>query len=181
MTRIELARKGTITDEVKFVASAEGLSSEQLSEDLAAGISVIPINKNHKIAPIGIGRGMRTKINANIGTSKDMISIDGELKKLEVLVKYGADAVMDLSTGGPIRELRAMMLKHSPVAVGTVPIYEAAVKAAEQKGAIARMTPDDLFEVITWRLRRGFCHRSFRPYDEGCGEAEKGRQDSRHR
>ena len=106
MTRIELAKKGIITDEVKLVASAEGLSPEQLSEDIAAGVSVIPINRNHEIKPIGIGRNMRTKINANIGTSKDRISIEDEMEKLEVLVKYGADAVMDLSTGGPIRELR---------------------------------------------------------------------------
>ncbi len=148
MTRIELAKKGVITDEVKLVAAAEGLPPDQLSEDIASGVSTIPVNRNHKIMPIGIGRNMRTKINANIGTSKDMVSIDGEMKKLEVLVKYGADAVMDLSTGGPIRELRKKMLERSPIAVGTVPIYEAAVKAAEQKGSIARMTADDLFAVV---------------------------------
>lgn len=148
MTRIELAKKGIITDEVKLVAAAEGLSPEQLSEDIASGVSVIPINKNHGITPIGIGRNMRTKINANIGTSKDMVSIEDEMKKLEVLVKYGADAVMDLSTGGPIRELREMLLKRSPVAVGTVPIYEAAVLAAAHKGSISRMSADDLFGVI---------------------------------
>jgi phosphomethylpyrimidine synthase len=148
MTRIELAKNGIITDEVKLVAAAEGLSPEQLSEDIASGVSVIPINKNHVITPIGIGRNMRTKINANIGTSKDMVSIEDEMKKLEVLVKYGADAVMDLSTGGPIRELREMMLKRSPVAVGTVPIYEAAVLAAGHKGSISRMSADDLFGVI---------------------------------
>jgi phosphomethylpyrimidine synthase len=148
MTRIELARKGIVTDEVKVVAASEGLSTDQLTEDLAAGVSVIPINRNHPIAPIGIGRNMRTKINANIGTSKDRISVEEEMEKLAVLVRYGADAVMDLSTGGPIRELRRMMLEKSPVAVGTVPIYEAAVRTAAQKGAIAKMTADDLFGVI---------------------------------
>jgi phosphomethylpyrimidine synthase len=148
MTRIELAKKGIVTDEVKRVASAEGLTPEQLSMDIATGVSTIPINRNHGITPVGIGRNMRTKINANIGTSKDRISIDDEMEKLDVLVKYGADAVMDLSTGGPIRELRHMMLKKSPVAVGTVPIYEAAVRAAEQKGSISRMSADDLFSVI---------------------------------
>lgn len=148
MTRIELAKKGMITDEVKLVASTEGITQEQLSEDIASGVSVIPVNKNHKITPIGIGRNMRTKINANIGTSKDKISIESEMEKLEVLVKYGADAVMDLSTGGPIKELRNMMLRKSPIAVGTVPIYEAAVKTAEQKGSISKMTADDLFSVI---------------------------------
>jgi len=148
MTRIELAKKGIITDEVKLVASDEGLTPEQLSGDIASGVSVIPININHKIKPMGIGKNMRTKINANIGTSKDRISVDDEMEKLKVLVKYGADAVMDLSTGGPIKELRKTMLTKSPVAVGTVPIYEAAVYAAEKKGAIAKMTADDLFKVI---------------------------------
>ena len=155
MTRIEMAKKGIVTDEVRLVAAAEGISPEQLSEDIAEGVSVIPINTNHKITPIGIGRMMRTKINANIGTSKDKISIESEMEKLEVLVKYGADAVMDLSTGGPIKELRSMMLKKSPVAVGTVPIYEAAVMSAEQKGAIAKMTADDLFAVIEAHAAEG--------------------------
>lgn len=155
MTRIELAKKGIITDEVKLVASAEGITPEQLSVDIASGVSVIPINKNHKIKSIGIGRNMRTKINANIGTSKDRVSIDDEMEKLEVLVEYGADAVMDLSTGGPIKELRAMMLNKSPIAVGTVPIYEAAVRAAEQKGSIAKMTADDLFSVIEEHAEEG--------------------------
>ncbi len=155
MTRMALAKKGIVTEEVKRVAAAEGIAPEQLSSDIAEGISVIPINRNHKITPIGIGRNMRTKINANIGTSKDKISVDEEMEKLEVLVKYGADAVMDLSTGGPIRELRAMLLSKSPIAVGTVPIYEAAVRAAEQKGAISRMTPDDLFETIEAHAAEG--------------------------
>lgn len=155
MTRMELAKKGIVTDEVKMVASEEGLTPEQLSGDIASGVSVIPININHKIKPMGIGKNMRTKINANIGTSKDMISVDDEMEKLEVLVKYGADAVMDLSTGGPIKELRKMMLKKSPVAVGTVPIYEAAVRAVEKKGAIAKMTADDLFKVIEEHAEEG--------------------------
>jgi len=155
MTRMEMAKKGIITDEVRLVAAAEGITPEQLSEDMAAGVSVIPINNNHKITPIGIGRMMRTKINANIGTSKDKISVDSEMEKLEVLVKYGADAVMDLSTGGPIKELRSMMLRKSPIAVGTVPIYEAAVMAAEQKGSISKMTADDLFAVIEAHAAEG--------------------------
>ncbi|MDA8240125.1 MAG: phosphomethylpyrimidine synthase ThiC [Nitrospiraceae bacterium] len=148
MTRIELARKGIITEEVKEAAAAEGFSAEALSADIASGVSVIPLNRNRRIKPIAIGRGLRTKINANIGTSKDRVSIEEEMEKLDALVKYGADAVMDLSTGGPIRELRAMMLRQSPIAIGTVPIYEAAVRAAEEKGAISRMTADDLFRVI---------------------------------
>ncbi len=155
MTRIEYAKKGIITDEVKAVASLEGLTSEQLSLDIASGVSVIPINKNHDINSVGIGRNMRTKINANIGTSKDKVSIDSERKKLEVIIRYGADAVMDLSTGGPIRDLRNMMIRESTIPIGTVPIYEAAVRAAEQKGSIAKMTVDDLFEAIDEHGRAG--------------------------
>lgn len=155
MTRIEYAKKGILTDDVKRVASIEGLTPEQLSHDIASGVSVIPVNKNHDIPPVGIGRNMRTKINANIGTSKDRVVIDSERKKLEVIIKYGADAVMDLSTGGPIRDLRNMMIRESTIPVGTVPIYEAAVNAAEQKGSIAKMTADDLFAAIDEHGRAG--------------------------
>jgi phosphomethylpyrimidine synthase len=155
MTRIEAAKKGIITDEFKKVASMEQLTPEQLSIDISEGVSVIPINKHHMINPVGIGRNMRTKINANIGTSKDKVSIESEREKLRVIVRYGADAVMDLSTGGPIKELRAMMLKESPIPIGTVPIYEAAVQTAEQKGSIAKMTVDDIFSVIEDHGRGG--------------------------
>lgn len=148
MTRMALAKKGIVTDEVKFVAASEGVSAEGLSGDIASGVTVIPVSGKRKIAPVGIGKNLRTKINANIGTSKDKISIEEEREKLDVLVRYGADAVMDLSTGGPIRDLRAMMLERSPIAVGTVPIYEAAVRAVEQKEMISKMTAEDLFAVI---------------------------------
>ncbi|MEJ2684314.1 MAG: phosphomethylpyrimidine synthase ThiC [Candidatus Sulfobium sp.] len=155
MTRMALAKKGIITDEVKSVAAAEGVAAEGISHDIALGVTVIPVNRNRNITPLGIGRNLRTKINANIGTSKDKISLEEEREKLEVLVKYGADAVMDLSTGGPIRELRSMMIERSPIAVGTVPIYETAVRAVEQKGAISKMTADDLFAVIAEHAAAG--------------------------
>ena len=96
MTRIELAKKGIITDEMKGTALSEGITPERLAADIAEGLTVIPMNINHNIKPIGIGRGLRTKVNANIGTSKDKVSFDDEMEKLDVLVKYGADAVMDL-------------------------------------------------------------------------------------
>lgn len=155
MTRIEQAKKGNITEEMKAVALAEGISPERLASDIAEGVTVIARNNLHDIKPIGIGKGLSTKINANIGTSKDKVSYDDEIKKLEVLVKYGADAVMDLSTGGAIRELRSTMMKKSPVAVGTVPIYEAIVKTAESKGHIAKMDPEDLFKVIEDHAKDG--------------------------
>jgi phosphomethylpyrimidine synthase len=147
-TRIEFARKGLITDEVKQSALMEGIEPEQLSMDIAQGLSVITRNIKHDIRPLGIGRGLRTKINANIGTSKDRVSLDEEMQKLDVLIKYGADAVMDLSTGGPIKDIRRLLLGKSTIAVGTVPIYEAAAKAAENKGSISRMSIDELFSTI---------------------------------
>lgn len=155
MTRIELAGKGIITEEMEKVALAEGISSRRLASDLAEGVTVIARNILHDIAPLGIGKGLRTKINANIGTSKDRISYEDEIRKLEALVKYGADAVMDLSTGGAIRDMRNTLIKRSPVAVGTVPIYEAVVRTTERHGHIAKMTPDELFGVIEEHARDG--------------------------
>jgi len=155
MTRIETARKGIITDEMKEVALSEGIPAEKLCSDIAEGVTVIPRNRIRAINPVGIGRGLKTKVNANIGTSKDKMSFDDEMEKLDVLVKHGADAVMDLSTGGPIKDLRKLLLKKSPVSVGTVPIYEAAIMAAEAYGAISKMKPDDIFHVIEEHAQEG--------------------------
>jgi phosphomethylpyrimidine synthase len=154
-TRIEIAREGIITDEVRQVAAVEGVEPEQLSGDIVSGHAVISRNAFHDIKPLGVGKGLSTKINANIGTSKDRVSLDEELEKLDVLVKFGADAVMDLSTGGPIREIRKLLLNKSPIAVGTVPIYEAVANSAENKGAISRMTVDDLFDAIEGHAKEG--------------------------
>ena len=155
MTRIEIARKGIITDEVKQVALMEGVEPERLSHDIASGLVVISRNINHDIKPLGIGRGLRTKINANIGTSKDRVSLDEELQKLAVLVQYGADADMDLSTGGPIKDIRKLLLGKSSISVGTVPIYEAVAKSAEAKGSIAKMSVDELFWTIEEHAKEG--------------------------
>ncbi len=155
MTRIESAKRGEITDELRRCADREGVSPEKLCDDVASGFTVILRNKKREIEPVAVGRGLRTKINANIGTSKDRVSFEEELEKLDVLVRYGADAVMDLSTGGPIREMRQLMLRKSPLPVGTVPIYEAVVRAVEARGSIAEMTVEDLFGVIEDHGREG--------------------------
>jgi len=155
MIRIKAARKGIVTAEVREAAFSEGLDAERLAEDISTGVTVIPRNSIHNIKPIGIGRGLRTKINANIGTSKDRVSFDDEMEKLGVLVRHGADAVMDLSTGGAVRDMRKLLLKKSPIAVGTVPVYEAAIIAAEAYGTISKMTPDDLFHVIEQHAEEG--------------------------
>lgn len=156
MTRIELARKGIVADEVKRAASGEDVSPEQLASDIAAGLSVIPLNAaGRNAAPVPIGRGLRTKVNANIGTSKDRASLDEEKEKLAVLVKFGADAVMELSTGGRTRDLRKYILENAPIPLGTVPVYEAAIRAAEEHGSIARMTADGIFNVIEEHAKDG--------------------------
>ncbi len=155
MTRIELTKKGIITDEIKQVALSENITPEQLASDISSGVSVITRNNIHNIKHLGIGRGMRIKINANIGTSRDKISFEEELEKLDVLVRYGADAVMDLSTGGRIKDMRKLLLSKSPIAVGTVPIYEAVVRAVESHGTIAKMTADSLFQVIKEHCEEG--------------------------
>lgn len=155
MTRVELAKKGIITDEVKEVAKEEGISPEMLSQNIAEGKAVITRNILHNIKPLGIGKGLRTKINANIGTSKDKTDLNEELEKLDIAVKYGADAVMDLSTGGPLTEMRRAIIKHSPVSIGTVPVYEVAIRAIEKYGSIVKMTADDIFDVIEEHAKDG--------------------------
>lgn len=155
MTRIEMARKGNITDEFIEVSRIESILEENLMKDIAEGRSVIVRNIKHAVRPLGIGKGMRVKVNANIGTSKDRVSIDEEIEKLNALVRYGSDAVMDLSTGGPIREIRKTLIQKSPIPIGTVPIYEAMVMASEKYGRIADMTIDDLFGVIERHAEEG--------------------------
>jgi phosphomethylpyrimidine synthase len=158
VTRIELARKGDVTEEVRQAAAGEPVSPELLSKDIADGLSVIPLNSNASkrgAKPVAIGRGLTTKINANIGTSKDRASFEEEAEKLRVLLEHGADAVMELSTGGRIRDFRNFILENAPIPLGTVPIYEAAIRAAEDKGSIAKMTADDLFGVIEQQAKDG--------------------------
>ena len=155
MTRIDFARNGIVTDEVRSVASSEGISPEQLSSDIAEGLSVIPRNIRRGIKPIGIGRGLSTKINANIGTSKDCVSFEEEKEKLKVILKHKGDALMELSTGGPIKELREYILKEASIPVGTVPIYEAVIRGVEARGSIARITADDFFRVIQEQAEQG--------------------------
>jgi phosphomethylpyrimidine synthase len=156
MTQILEARKGNITPEMEAVARAEGVSAEHVLAGIAHGTIVITRNKRHtSISPLGIGTGLRTKVNANIGTSKDRMSIEGEIEKLKAAVASGADAVMDLSTGGPIVGIRREILKQSTVSIGTVPIYQAAVETVEQGKPIVQMDPDLLFRVIEQQAEEG--------------------------
>lgn len=149
MTQLEKARKGLITEEMKIVAKAEKVAPEYIRQGLVDGTIVICRNVKHKtIKPLAIGKGLRTKVNANIGTSKDHMDLNLELKKLKVAVDAGADAVMDLSTGGNLAAIRKQVMQKSAVAIGTVPIYQAAVKMIKNKKAISEMIADDIFDVI---------------------------------
>jgi len=149
MTQLELARKGVISLEMRRVAESEGIDAERVRQGVADGSIVIPANHNHRLGRYcGIGRGLKVKVNANIGTSSDYSDLDGELAKLKVAIEYGADTVMDLSTGGDIGAIRRAILNECTVPLGTVPIYQAGIEAIEKYGAIVNMTADDLFRVI---------------------------------
>jgi len=150
MTQLEYARQGTVTEAMEKTAVSEGVSAETIRQGLAEGTIVITQNLRHQtISPLAIGKGLRTKVNANVGTSKDRTNIEEELAKVGAATEAGADTIMDLSTGPNIDETRKAVIKASTVPVGTVPIYQAAVEMPEKKGrAMVEMTGDDLFHVI---------------------------------
>lgn len=148
MTQYEIAKSGKISPEMKAVAEIENLDVEYIRSGIAEGVIVIPRNVNHNIEKVcGIGQGLKTKVNANIGTSGDFPSVEDELVKLRAAIEAGADALMDLSTGGDLAAVRKTIVEHCTVPLGTVPIYEAAVKSADE-GSIVSMAEDDLFRVI---------------------------------
>jgi len=156
MTQLEAARSGKITREMQQVAEYEGLSAEFIREGIAAGLIVIPANINHlNLTPVGIGKGLSTKVNANIGTSSDFGNKETELQKLKICLESHAHAVMDLSTGGDIPGIRKAVIAGCPLPVGTVPVYQACVTAANREGAMVKMTADDLFEAIEAHCKDG--------------------------
>ena len=157
MTQMLMARKGVVTKEIQSVAEYEKLSLDEVVKRVADGTICIPKNINHDLKIIrGVGYGLKTKVNANMGTSKDYCNLDEELQKIDVAVKAGADSIMDLSTGGDIKAIRQAMLDHSPVMVGTVPIYEAAaVEQYKDGGAVVNMKEEDIFRVIEEQAKQG--------------------------
>jgi len=156
MTQLESARAGIISPQMEQVAQREGLDAEFIRQGVARGTIVIPANIDHSnLIPRGIGQGLSTKVNANIGTSSVFGNIDTELEKLRVAVDSGADTVMDLSTGGDISAIRRAIIASSSLLVGTVPIYQAGIEAIAKYGAIVKMTVDELFAVIEEHARDG--------------------------
>jgi phosphomethylpyrimidine synthase len=156
MTQMELARKGTVSPQMKHIAEKEGVETDFIVQGLADGEIIIPANINHtNLIPCGIGKGLRTKVNANIGTSPDFCDLNTELRKLQTAIEFGADTVMDLSTGGDISAIRRAIMRASTVPVGTVPIYQAGIEAIEHRGAIVNMTVDVIFSVIEEHAKDG--------------------------
>jgi len=156
MTQTEKARKGVLSPALKKVAAIEGMAAEKLADLVARGLVVVPFNPSHSPArPCGIGQGLRTKVNVNLGTSRDFPYLADELGKVRISLRHGTDTLMDLSTGGDLRRIRKAMLARSPVPLGTVPIYQAAVKAIDRRASIVDMTEDDLFDAIESQAREG--------------------------
>jgi len=157
MTQLEYARRGLITEQMQLAAAAEGVSPEFIRDGLAAGNIVICHNIKHLNGiPLPVGAGLRTKINANIGSSSDDTDMQKELEKARVAVKYGADAIMDLSTGGPVDEIRRAIIAETSACIGSVPLYQAALDAVRvKKKAIVDMTVDDIFAGIVKHAEDG--------------------------
>jgi len=152
VTQMRYARKGVITPEMAYVAEREGLEPETIRAEVARGRLIIPCNINHtSLEPMGIGTVAMVKINANIGNSAVTSDIEGELEKLKLGLKYGADTVMDLSTGGNIDAIRQAIIAASPVPVGTVPIYQAVTSVKQ----VEDLTSDDMIDMIEHQAKQG--------------------------
>src|ERR1043166_7310212 len=152
VSQMHFARKGLITEEMLYVAEREKVKPELIRDEVAAGSMIIPANINHpELEPMAIGVESLCKINANIGNSAITSNVDEELKKLHTAVHFGADTVMDLSTGGGIHEIREAILRHSPVPIGTVPIYEAVSRVKRIEDLNAAL----MLEVIEEQAQQG--------------------------
>ena len=156
MTIVETARKGILPPFLKRVAAEEGVSPDYLLEGIAEGTIVVPRNRRRKLKkPCGVGKGLRVKVNANIGMSPARADPRSELKKAHIAEKAGADTLMDLSIGGDLVRLRKTILQRSPLPLGTVPIYQAAIRAGKDKGRITAMTAEDMLAAIAAQAGEG--------------------------
>ncbi|MCX5700121.1 MAG: phosphomethylpyrimidine synthase ThiC [Candidatus Omnitrophica bacterium] len=156
MTQLEYAKIGKLTPLMRKIAKVEGVLPKQLLNYIKTGKVVILQNNSHNLKkPCAVGLSLRTKVNSNIGTSTDKCSIKDELKKLAVSIKYGADAVMDLSVGGSLKAIRKEILRHCTIPLGTVPIYEIAVNAQVSKGTFLKFTPTDMLSVLEEQAKQG--------------------------
>ena len=151
-TQMYYAKKGVITPEMNYVAQAEMLDPELVRSEVAAGKMIIPANIHHEnLLPMAIGREAKTKINANIGNSSLSSDIDAELEKLQICLKYGADTVMDLSTGGDLDAIRSAIIANSTVPIGTVPMYQIIHDIKE----VENLTTDDILKTLEKQAHQG--------------------------
>ncbi|MDO9044943.1 MAG: phosphomethylpyrimidine synthase [Methanobacteriaceae archaeon] len=156
MTQMDDAKKGIITEEMKAVAEAENVSEEFIRKSVAQGTIAIPSNINRDNAKaVGIGAGLRTKVNATIGTSTDICDFDLEEEKAKVAMAHHADTLMELSVGGDLDEIRQRILKVSDLPVGSVPIYQAAVETIREKGSAIYMEEESMFKAIEKQAKDG--------------------------
>jgi len=156
MTQMDSAKNGVVTTEMEFVAREEGVAPAVVRDGLAAGTIVLPRNRTRPPFKFkAIGQGLRVKVNANIGTSPDRMDLDEEREKLRAAVEAGADAIMDLSTGGELEEIRSALLAECPLPFGTVPIYEVAVRLARSRKRITDMDENLIMEVIESQAASG--------------------------
>jgi thiamine biosynthesis protein ThiC len=155
MTLIDRAKQGIITDEMMTVASDEGVTPEFICRGIANGQIVIPISPYRKTKPIGIGKGLKTKVNASVGTSSDIDDIALEVEKTKVAEASGADSLMELSTAGDFYEIRRRVIEATSLSVGSVPLYQAFIEAARDSGSIVDMREDDLFKVTEEQAKLG--------------------------
>ncbi len=155
ITQLQHALAGNITPEMRAVSEKENIDVAWLMKQVASGKVVIPKNINHNFSACGIGDGLSTKINANIGTSEKHCNFQEELEKMKIAVDYGAHAVMDLSTGGNLHEILGKIISLSPVMIGTVPVYSVATMILRENKKIADLDPEKLFEEIETQAKMG--------------------------
>ena len=152
-TQMNAARQGIITDEIRTVAEKEGIAPEKLMEYVAAGTAIIPCNKNHKaISPAGVGSMLKTKININLGTSRDCKDLNMELEKVQSAVDMGAEAIMDLSSCGDTQKFRRLLTEKCPAMIGTVPIYDAVVYYHKP---LIQITTDEWIDIVKMHAQDG--------------------------
>jgi len=149
------AKKGIITEEMKAIAKKENVPEDFIRRGVANGRIIIPSNINREVKPVGIGEGLRTKVNATIGTSTDIIDLKMEEEKAKIAIQNRADTLMELSVGGDLDKIRKRILEISQIPVGSVPVYQAAIETIRKKGAAIYMDEDILFKTIEKQAKDG--------------------------
>ena len=155
MSLVDDARSGIVTEEMRTVARQEGVTEDFVRRGVAGGHITIPVSPYRDVKICGIGEGLRTKVNASIGTSTDIVDIAMEVKKAKAAERAGADTLMELSTGGDFVEIRKQVIANTTLSVGSVPLYQAFIEAAIKDGAVVHMKEDDLFRITAEQAKLG--------------------------